>query len=134
MSTEYTTIEPLIAKQEQNGSRIAVTFRCPENGVEAEATAAVRRSKEVKATIERSVKKNVWNSLRRTAASTISSTLGSGMVGRIAKDAARATIGEQAKKNEFSQDEIRAAVVAAFDTVQAKFQWDAANEQWVGVQ
>ena len=131
---DYTNIERLIANQEQNGSRVVVTFRCPENGVEAEATGTVRCSKEVKATIERSVKKNVWSSLRRTAASTIASTLGNGVAGRIAKDAAKTALGNQAKKTEFSKEEIRAAVVDAFNKVQAKFQWEATNEQWIGVQ
>ena len=133
-NVEYANIEPLIAEQEQKGSCVSVKFRCPETGVEADASGSVRRSSTVKSTTERSVKKNIWGSLRRAVTSTISSTLGSGTAGRIARDVANKTIGDQAKNAEYTKEEVRAAIVSAFESVQSKFEWNVKEERWQGAQ
>ncbi|MHC5019831.1 MAG: hypothetical protein ACYTGX_06905, partial [Planctomycetota bacterium] len=68
----YDDIAPLIAEENQNGSTMHVTFRCPDTGIEAKATASVKQLKTVKSTAARSLKRSLWYQLRRAVTSAIS--------------------------------------------------------------
>jgi len=130
----YESIQPLIVSEEASGSTVAVVFKCPSTGVEATASGSVKKSDSLKAEAGRSVKKNMWSSLRRAVTRAITDAMGSGAAGRTARDVANKAMADKQKGSTYSKDEIRAAVVGAFQSVQTKFRWDAANSQWVGVQ
>lgn len=129
----HTTIESLIASSDVKGNKIDVLFRCPVTGVEASSTAPLKKLGDMKSKMTRSVKKNVWSGLRRSATRAVSDTLGKGMAGKIAKDLTSTGLKEAEKNSAFSELEIQAAIVAAFESVRARFRWDDASEMWVGV-
>jgi len=125
-------IEPLIVQEEQQGKKLSVTFRCPETGVEACGVATVEPLTSVQAAAERSARKHGWAGLRRAVTKTIASSLGSGTAGKIARDVAGSALGSKGRGQEFTREEIRAAVVQAFAAVESRFRWDAASGEWRG--
>lgn len=129
----FDTIEPLIASKEVSGTSLSVLFKCPESGEEVKSSASIRRSTSIKAETARSVKKNMWSSLRRSVTRAVSDALGNGTAGRIARDVANKTMQTTQQKTAFSKEETRAATVDAFKAVQGKFRWDAGANQWKAV-
>lgn len=130
----YDSIKPLIASEEAHGSSVAVVFRCPQTGVEANANGSIKKSTSITAEAGRTAKKNMWSSLRRAVTWAITDAMGSGAVGRTARDVANKAMTAQQKSASFSKAETQAAVVTAFQSVQTQFRWDAAASSWVGVQ
>lgn len=127
----YPTIEPLIASKEASGSSLSVLFRCPESGAEVSSSASMKRLATVKSDAARSVKKNMWSSLRRSVTRAVSDALGSGAAGRIARDMTNSTLKAGEQKTAFSKEEQQAAALEAFKAVQASFRWDAGKETWI---
>ena len=72
-------------------------------------------------------------SLRRAVARAISDTVGTGVAGRVVRQAADATIVQKERSTSFSKAEVQAAIVSAFQSVQSRFQWNGAEATWVGV-
>lgn len=128
----YDAIKPLIHNEEQKGGAVEVVFRCPETGVEATGSAAIKAGKGMKSTAVRSAKKSLWYSLRRAVSSSLYSMLGSGTAGRVARDVARQGMSNAEQGAKFSGDDVKAAVVAAFEKVRTRFRWDGANDRWIG--
>lgn len=130
--TDYSAIEPLVADQQVDGSRVSVTFRCPQTEIEVPATGSIKKDTGIAADATRKTKKGLWNSLRRSVSRAITDALGSGTAGRVARDVANSAMSQKASQTSFSKGEIQSAVVSAFESVQSKFQW--VDDQWVGVQ
>ncbi|MEM8710774.1 MAG: hypothetical protein AAGG01_07460 [Planctomycetota bacterium] len=129
----FAAIQPLVASQEVRGSSVSVTFRCPETDVEVQSNASIKRSDSVKAQAARSVKKNMWSSLRRSVTRAVADALGNGAAGRIARDVANTSMRQGEQKTAFSKEETQNAVVEAFTAVQSSFKWNASSESWTGV-
>ncbi len=129
----FQAIEPLVASKEVLRSSVSVTFRCPETDTEVPSTGTLKRMDSVKSTAARSVKKNLWSSLRRSVTKAVSDALGSGAAGRIARDVTNTTMRQGEQKTAFSKEEVQNGIVEAFKAVQASFKWNASNETWVGV-
>lgn len=131
---KFTDVEALIVSKELRAGSLQVTFRCPQSGVEASAKAKIQKQNDVQSTVERSVKGNLWKSLRTQVSSAISGKLGSGVAGRIAKDVTNKAIADKQKAAKHSSAELEEAVVSAFEAVRAQFRWDEARVAWVGIE
>lgn len=129
----YSAIEPLVSSKEVRGSSVSVVFSCPDAGVEVPSTGTIKRSTSVKAEATRSVKKNLWSSLRRSVTSAVADALGNGAAGRIARDVANKSMMEGQQKTAFSKEEVQDGVVSAFVAVQAKFKLDPSTGTWTGI-
>ena len=128
----YSDIEALVANKEVQGSSVSVTFRCPETDVEVTSSGSLKRVASVKSDAARSVKKNLWSSLRRSVTRAVSDSLGNGAAGRIARDITSAGMRQGEQKTAFSKEEVQAGVVAAFQAVQTNFKLNASGA-WVGM-
>ena len=129
----FENIQPLIASQEVKGSSVEVQFHCADSGIDVPATGSISKAEGVKAEAGRSVKKNMWSSLRRAVTRAITDAVGSGAAGRVARDVATKSMSDGQKKSNFSKAETQDAVVTAFESVQSKFRWDAGDSKWVGL-
>jgi len=108
-------------------------FRCPVTGATVEARASIRRSDGMADAVKRRTKQSVFSRLRWSVARTVRSALGYSMAGRIAGDAASSAMqgAMQGNRASFSDDEKRAAVVEAFESVSSQFVWDSAQSRWI---
>ncbi len=129
----YSDIETLVASKEVRGSSVSVVFRCPETDVEVPSTGSLKRADGIKAQTARSVKKNMWSSLRRSVTRAVSDALGNGAAGRIARDVANSSMREGEQKTAFSKQEIESGVVEAFVAVQGSFKLNPSTGAWSGV-
>ena len=123
----YTDIEALIANKEVQGSSVSVTFCCPETNVEVTSSGSLQRSDSVKSEAARSVKSNLWSSLRRSVSRAVSDSLGSGVASRIARDITNKTMVQSEEKTAFSKKEVQDGVVAAFVAVQTNFKLNSSG-------
>lgn len=130
---DYATIQSLVTAQDIRGNKITVTFRCAETGIETEASGPLRRLDSFQSQATRTVKKNLWAGLRKRAARALADTLGNGTAGKIARDLSNTGMRQAEKNSAFSQEEIQAGIVAAFESIQANFEWNAAHNSWMAV-
>ncbi|QDV05779.1 hypothetical protein Poly30_12810 [Planctomycetes bacterium Poly30] len=129
----YSSLEPLISSKEVRGTSVSVVFTCPETGVEVPSTGSLKRSSTVKSQATRSVKKNLWSSLRRSVTSAVADALGNGAAGRIARDVANSSMAQAEQKTAFSKEEVQEGVVGAFTAVQAKFKHNPSTGAWTAI-
>jgi hypothetical protein len=128
----YDALRPLIHREEPAAGTMTVVFRCPESGVEATASAPIRAGQGLRSAAARSVKRNLWHSLRTAVLGAIHSVLGHGIGGRVASEVTGQAMADAQRGQEHTADDRRAAVVAAFERVQSSFRWDARRTRWVG--
>ncbi|MEM6568959.1 MAG: hypothetical protein AAF957_11140 [Planctomycetota bacterium] len=128
----YSDIEPLVADQTVRGNAVDVTFRCAATGVEATATGPLKRLDSFSDQASRTVKKNLWSGLRRSATRAVADTLGKGTAGKIARELTSTGLKQAEKNTAFSRNEVEAAVVAAFGSVRQMFRLDEARGVWIG--
>ena len=129
----YSDIESLVASKEVQGSSVSVTFSCAEAGVEVQSSGSLNRTSGIKSDVARSVKSNLWSSLRRSVTRAVSDALGHGAAGRIARDITNTGMSQGEQKIEFSKEEIQNGVVAAFVAVQSNFKLNPSTGTWCGV-
>ncbi len=132
-ATDYSTIQSLVSAQDVRGNSVNVTFLCPETGIEVTSSGPLRRLDSFQSQAARTVKKNLWAGLRKTASRAVADTLGKGTAGKIARELTSTGMRQAEKNSAFSQEEIQSGVVAAFESVQASFHWDAPRGAWIGV-
>ena len=108
----YSDIEPLVADQTVRGNAVDVTFRCAAPGVEATATGPLKRLDSFSDQASRTVKKNLWSGLRRSATRAGADTLGKGTAGKIARELTSTGLKQAEKNTAFSRNEVEAAGVA----------------------
>lgn len=125
----YETIKPLITKQEQIKRSVHCVFRCPVSGTEVASSAGIRRGRGAKDVALSSAKRSFWHSVRNAVAGVLRQILGSGAAGRVGQDVAREVIKDASHSVRYSDDELEAAAVLAFERVVDKFRWD--GNRWV---
>lgn len=106
--TEFSRIEPLITSKKVLAGSVAVTFCCPDS---ARAVRAQARLGKVDPERE-----SIWTSLQRSTMVAFAEALQSA-----AADGGRV---------DFRREDIQAAIVAAFESVQSSFIWDDLEERW----
>ncbi len=129
---DYSHIAPLIASQQLVGSRMQVVFQCPVSGVQVQSDAIVQAGMASRAMS--SFKRNAMWSLRSSLFSAVRSVLGHGVVGRTASGVlSQASYGTATggSSQSYSAGDKKAAVLEAFQRVQAQFAWDSARNGFV---
>ncbi|MEM9488606.1 MAG: hypothetical protein AAGC55_05650 [Myxococcota bacterium] len=134
----YETIAPLIASAEQRGSAMVVTFRCPVSGHTVDASGAMRATAPgVGDRAMQSAKRSLGYSLSNALTRSIRRALGYNVLGRMAADMAQgatSSIGSSRSEPSFSEDDKRAAIAAAFESVSNNFIWDAQNNRYISAE
>jgi len=126
--TTYDTILPNIAEVKVDGAQVRVRWKCAATGefvVESQATMAADSG--LAGRVQASVQRSIASEVIYGAARMLSGVLG-GAIGRVVSNAAytaandinaRATAGA-----DYTEASRKAAIVAAFESVQASFSWD----------
>jgi uncharacterized tellurite resistance protein B-like protein len=136
MEITYNLIKPLIVHEEVQGSRVFVEFQQPDTGNFITAQGPIRRSSGgVGSAIGRSVKRTAMQQARSSLTRMVGSLFGSGFLGRTARAATSTAASEYSRSqshsdNEPSKGDIEDAVVVAFKSVKAQFNWNAARGEW----
>lgn len=131
----YDTIHPLIARAEQEGTAMRVTFRCPVSGQEVEASAGLRAANTVGNRVAQSAKRSLMWSVRGAIAGAVRRAFGHGMLGSMASSAARGAMSSTSgSTTSFSDSDKQDAMVRAFESVASQFAWDAPNNRFISAQ
>ena len=138
----YETVKPLLTKEEQQGGMMACTFTCPVSGFSVDASGSLRKTESaagrVADQVKRSVKSSLFYSIRNAVSSAVGGLLGSGMAGRVGRQAVHSATsqagGPAAGGQSFSDADKQAAVVDAFNRVAAQFVWDDGDSRWTAAQ
>ncbi len=123
-------VKPLITRSDVGGAHVQVLFQCPVSGEEVHSSAPVTRS--AGGALKQEVKQSLWRNLRWSLSRMVQSTLGysvGGAIGQTVADSAVAAA--NASESNYSEEEVRAAIVDAFKTVQTRFAWDESSQRYV---
>lgn len=131
----YDAIHPNIAEMTVQGATVRVAWKCPETGRRVgESSATMSDDASVGGRVQSSVKRSIVSEISSGAARFLGGLLG-GTAGRIARDAAYTAASDLRSKadsalryNEASQ---RAAIVAAFSSVESSFVWDDRTRRYL---
>lgn len=131
MQITYESIEPLIQSSEQNGNAMQVSFKDSGSEHPVIGRAPIRRGHGLADVAKQSAKKNVMWSIRSAVSRSVYRALGHGILGRVGGDVARSMMSDATKTatQSFSDDEKKAAIVEAFESVASQFKWDGST--WV---
>lgn len=131
----FELVQPLIAQANQQGSTMHVTFRCPVSGHTVESRGHLQAANTMGSRVAQSAKRSVLWSLRSSLSRAIRSSLGYGIAGRVAADAASGAINTSGSgQQSYSEADRQAAMVRAFESVANQFVWDAQNNRYVSAQ
>ncbi|HEY6898193.1 MAG TPA: hypothetical protein VI279_13105 [Rhodocyclaceae bacterium] len=131
----YEAIEPNIATVEVEGAQVRVTWKCSQTGREvgqSSATMAADASTagRVKSSVERSIASELINGLARF----ITGLVG-GPVGRVVRNATYTAASDLNARavaaSTFTEASKKAAIVRAFDSVSASFEWNEQKKAFV---
>lgn len=108
--TEFSVIEPLIESKKFLAGAVAVTFRCPDSTRSVRAQAVLGKVSPSRL--------SVWTRIHRS------------MIAALA-DAMHTDIdSETGEKIDFRREDVQAAIVAAFESIQTSFRWDESERRW----
>ena len=106
--TTFSEIEPLIESKKVLAGAVAVTFSCPESTRSVRAQAMIGKVSPARTSI--------WTHLQRSMMAALADTL-------------QPDKGATAEL-EFRREDVQAAILAAFESVQSSFRWDQAEQRW----
>jgi hypothetical protein len=131
----YDVIAPNIAQVNVNGSQVQVSWKCAVTGRPVgQSTATMSADPSLAGRVQATVKRDIVSELTSGAARFLGGLLG-GSAGRVINDAAytaasdirsRATSGV-----DYTEASQKAAIVAAFESVQSSFAWDEQRQRFV---
>ena len=108
--TEFSVIEPLIESKKFLAGAVAVTFRCPDSTRSVRAQAVLGKVSPSRL--------SVWTRIHRS------------MIAALA-DAMQPEIDSSTgEKVDFRREDVQAAIIAAFESIQASFRWDESERRW----
>jgi uncharacterized tellurite resistance protein B-like protein len=128
----YESIAHLVASSDQVASTMQCVFKCPETGVQAEASASVSQSRGIKNVAQAAVKRSLFSSLRRAVSSTLYSTLGHSVAGRAASEVGREMMASGRQQTMYSKEDKEAAIAKAFKRVMGQFRYDEDSGRYKG--
>lgn len=105
---QFSAIEPLIESKKVLAGSVAVSFRCPESTRSVRAQAALKKIDRPRA--------SVWQAIQRSALAAVADAMDSGS--------------HQGEALDFRREDVQAAIVAAFESIQTHFRWDEAESRW----
>ncbi|MBL4848534.1 MAG: TerB family tellurite resistance protein [Planctomycetes bacterium] len=125
----FEELRGLIAAQEVRGSRVEVTFKCPTTGASHESSAGIRKGKGLGNVALSAAKQGMWRSLRSGIMRAISGALGSGAMASVGRQVSNQMVRDASQGSQFTGEDVEAAVVEAFQSVQSKFRRE--GQGWV---
>ena len=131
---DYAVIEPNIASVHVEGQTVRVSWKCPQTGrMMGESSATMSVDDSVGGRVQANVKRSIVSEIGSAVARFVSSLL-PGAAGRVLSNAAyTATSDLQSRATanvDYTEATRRAAVVSAFNSVQAYFSWNDARERF----
>jgi hypothetical protein len=131
----YDTIAPNIAHVDVDGAVVHVSWKCPVTGQQvAQSTANMSADTSVTARVQASVKRSIASEIIYGAARLAAGLLG-GAAGRVISNAAYTAAGDINQRVtvgvDYTEASRQAAIVTAFEAVQASFVWDEQQRQFV---
>lgn len=111
-----------------------VAFRCPVSGQTVEARGHLQASNTVGSRVTKSAKRSVLYSLRNSLTRALRRSLGYGIAGRVASDAARGAMQTSGSNVNYTDADKHAACVRAFESVSNQFVWDSQNNRYISAQ
>lgn len=129
----YSMIEALVESAEIDGDSLRCVFRCPRSGQTEEVRVGMRAANKgsIVSNAKETAQKRLGQSLKRGVLGSISSLLGNGTVGAVARQAAGQWADDVAKRRHHSDEEKERGVVAAFGKTKS-FVYDEAEGAFVG--
>lgn len=132
----YEEIEGLIVSAQQQQAVMVCTFRCTISFESAQATVPILPNQGmggVASRMQQRAKQSVWWSIRRSLATAIRRKFGHGILGQLGAELAGEALGaaENLSEHTYTDAQLRAATVRAFEQVRDRFRWDARMDQWV---
>ena len=131
----YNSISANIAETTVDGATVNVSWRCPATGkVVGASSSTMAADDSIGARVGANVKRTVASEVIYGAARFLSGFLG-GSAGRVVSNAVYTAAGDINTKAtdgvDYTEASRRAAIVAAFESVQASFVWDESRRQFV---
>lgn len=127
----YEQIEPLIAAQTQEGTRVIVEFALPNSTEVVESFATVRRGKGAGARVKQRIKRTAASQVRMMGNRMIRGVVGSNIAGRTAAVAFSTASREHMRsKVMYDKSDVERAVCEAFERVKEHFHYDENTETW----
>ncbi len=133
-SVNYDTIFPLIAQANPDGASMRVTFRCPVSGATFESSAGIQASDDLASKAKAGAKRSALWSLRSAVAGAARRALGGGIGGSLASGAAYGATSGVGNQRSYSEEEKKAAIAQAFESVRDQFVWDTPNNRFISAQ
>jgi hypothetical protein len=131
---DYAVIEPNISGVQVDGNTVRVSWKCPQTGKmmgESSATMAVDDS--VGGRVQANIKRSIVSEIGSAVARFVSNLLG-GAAGRVLSNAAYTASSDLQSKATanvgYTEATRRAAIVTAFNSVQAYFTWNESRERF----
>jgi hypothetical protein len=130
----YETIAPNIGQVQVNGAQIQVTWKDPDSGREVgRSTSYMAADTALGSRVGASVKRSIVSEVVYGLARLISGRVG-GVAGRVISNAtytAANDVNARATSNVgYTEASRRAAIVSAFESVRASFEWDDQRQQF----
>lgn len=130
----YETIAPNIGQVTLNGAEVQVTWRDPESGREVgRSTAYMSADTSLTSRVGASVKRSIVSEVVYGLARLIAGRMG-GAAGRVIGNATYTAAGDlntRATANvDYTEASRRAAIISAFESVRANFDWDETRQQF----
>ena len=117
----FSDIEPLIQSAEIDGDTLNCVFQCPKSGETATVKLPMKQANKgsVVSSAMDTAQSRFSRSLKRGVMSSLSSMLGNGTVGAVARQAAGQMVDNAAKHRGYTDEEKQRAIVMAFEKSKA---------------
>ena len=128
----YDDIRGLIASAEQDGPVMKCTFRCTISGHSVDSAAPIVEPGAMQKFQDRA-KQGIWYSIRRAIFYRLRRMFGHGLLGQMAAELGAGAV-EAARdftEHTYSDEQLDAAKVRAYEQVAASFRWDQGMGQFV---
>jgi len=138
---DFSTIEPLVEKEDFRNDTLYVTFTCRETNVSHQSSAYVEQStaQKLMSGAGKTIQNQMFWSAKRTLSQLIGGALGYGMAGRMGRQLVGSVLdnvgrgGAGQSSRSLSKEARERAILQAFEKVSSYFTWNKSLKKWVGV-
>lgn len=133
---DYDEIAGLIATAEQERDMMRCTFRCTISFESVNVTVPIEPQGMGTALVKRAqdrARQSIWYGIKRALLLKLRRMFGRGLFGQLVAELGTEALGaaEEMSRYMYSDEQLRAAKVRAFEQVSSSFRWDARMQQWV---
>lgn len=125
----YDQLKNNVVEEKVNGATMHVTFKCPSTDKTFDASAPMPRKDGVGARMKTKAKNEMLYAAKRGFRRLLRGVFGGGAVGRAASNVGSSAVGHGGRASvEYDK---KGGVVAAFESIQENFAWDAGRQAYV---